>query len=41
MPAVVEALLFGVDGYEGVPEWTTSAQEAIREVTFGMMGRAK
>jgi hypothetical protein len=34
----VEALLFGVDGYEGVPERTTSAQEAIRVAALGTMG---
>ncbi|KAE8387102.1 hypothetical protein BDV23DRAFT_186673 [Aspergillus alliaceus] len=38
MTAVVEALLFGVDGYEGVPEWTTSAQDAIWGAAFGTMG---
>jgi hypothetical protein len=32
MLAVVEALLFSIDGYEVVPERTTSAQQAIREV---------
>ena len=35
----VEALLFGVDGYEGVPEWTTFAQEAIWGAAFGAMGK--
>jgi hypothetical protein len=38
MLAVVEALLFRVDGYEGVLEWTTSAQEAIRVAALGVMG---
>ncbi|PYH90204.1 hypothetical protein BO71DRAFT_289368, partial [Aspergillus ellipticus CBS 707.79] len=35
---VVEALLFGVDGYEHVPERTTSAQEANRVAALGVMG---
>lgn len=39
MLATVEALLFGVDGYEGVPEWTTFAQEAIWGAAFGAMGK--
>ena len=34
----MEALLLGVDGYEGLPERTTSAQEAIWESAFGAMG---
>ncbi|EAL86658.1 uncharacterized protein AFUA_3G03760 [Aspergillus fumigatus Af293] len=38
MLAVVEALLFRVDGYEGVPEQTTSAQEAIRIAALGATG---
>jgi len=38
MLATVEALLFGVDGYEGVPERTTFAQEAIWGAAFGAMG---
>jgi hypothetical protein len=36
--AVVEALLFRVNGYKGVLEQTTSAQEAIRVATLGAMG---
>jgi hypothetical protein len=35
--AVVEALLFGVEGYEGVPERTTSTQQAIRVAALGVM----
>ncbi|PYH63983.1 uncharacterized protein BO88DRAFT_352064 [Aspergillus vadensis CBS 113365] len=36
--AVVEALLFGVDRYEGVPEQTTSAQEVIRVAALSSIG---
>ncbi|KAF9891695.1 hypothetical protein FE257_003707 [Aspergillus nanangensis] len=34
----IEALLFGVDGNEGVPERTTSAPEAIRVTVLGATG---
>jgi len=36
--AVVEALLFSVDGYEGASERTTYGQEAIWGAVFGAMG---
>lgn len=38
MPAVVEVLLLGVDGYEGVPERTKPAQEVILGAAFVAMG---
>ncbi|KAL3246579.1 hypothetical protein ABHI18_012663 [Aspergillus niger] len=38
---VVEALLFGIDGYEGLPERTTSAQEAVRIGFIGWNGSGR
>ncbi|KAL3471051.1 hypothetical protein BJX99DRAFT_263666 [Aspergillus californicus] len=37
-PAAVEPLLFGVDGYDGVPKRTTSAQVVIQAAALGARG---